>query len=155
VAVAAIEGHQWTALAEWLRAELGPRAALNAEWQSPYQRREHMAEINAVMLEFTARYTKAELFEAAQRRRIPICPVSTPQDLVHNTQLRARGYFVEAEHPVAGTLMYAGAPYHLGGAPWQIRRTAPQLGEHNDDIYGGELGLSRQELTRLREIGVI
>jgi crotonobetainyl-CoA:carnitine CoA-transferase CaiB-like acyl-CoA transferase len=65
-----------------------------------------------------------------------------------------RDYFREIEHPVAGRLTHPGPPCLLSEIEWQAGR-APTLGEHNDDVYCGELGLSRQELARLRAAGVV
>jgi crotonobetainyl-CoA:carnitine CoA-transferase CaiB-like acyl-CoA transferase len=74
--------------------------------------------------------------------------------LLESEQLRARDYFREIEHPISGRLTYPGPPFLLSALPWQTGR-APTLGEHNDDVFCGELGLSRQELSRLRAAGVV
>jgi crotonobetainyl-CoA:carnitine CoA-transferase CaiB-like acyl-CoA transferase len=63
-------------------------------------------------------------------------------------------YFRDVEHPVAGRLTYPGPPCLLSEVEWQSG-PAPTLGEHNDDVYCGELGLSRRELARLRAAGVV
>ena len=84
----------------------------------------------------------------------PIAFVNTVQDLLQAPQLRARGFFQEIDHPAAGRLTYPGPPLRPGAMPWQAAR-APLLGEHNEEIYCGELGMSRQELAVLRASGVI
>jgi benzylsuccinate CoA-transferase BbsF subunit len=55
-------------------------------------------------------------------------------DLATQEQLRARHFFVDVSHPRAGTLTYLGSPYQLHEPWWQIRRAAPLLGEHNDEV---------------------
>jgi len=74
---------------------------------------------------------------------------------VRDPHLRERGFFVEVEHPRAGKLVMPGAPFRMARTPWRIARPAPGVGEHNDEIYGGELGLSAGERRALRERGVI
>jgi crotonobetainyl-CoA:carnitine CoA-transferase CaiB-like acyl-CoA transferase len=74
-------------------------------------------------------------------------PAPTTQDL-------SQGFFQEIEHPTAGRLTYPGPPFRLEAMPWQAAR-APLLGEHNEQVYGGELGLSREELADLRASGVV
>ena len=69
--------------------------------------------------------------------------------------LAAREFFVEVEHPDAGRWPYPGAPYRFAATPWRIRRRAPRLGEHNDEVYGEWLGRSGGELDTLRRTGVI
>ena len=62
---------------------------------------------------------------------------------------------MEIDHPVAGKLMYPGLPFKLtNGAPTG-NCGAPLLGQHNEDVYCGRLGYSKQDLTKLREAGVI
>jgi crotonobetainyl-CoA:carnitine CoA-transferase CaiB-like acyl-CoA transferase len=76
-------------------------------------------------------------------------PAHTVQDL-----LETRGFFQEIEHPAAGRLTYPGPPFRLEAMPWQAAR-APLLGEHNEQVYCGELGLSHEELATLRASGVV
>ena len=110
---------------------------------------------NTVM-EFFASKTKTEIYERARRDGMIIYPVSTTRDLAENIQLKARDFYVEVEHPeVGGRITYAGAPYKIAEAPWRISRRAPLVGEHNQEVYGDELGFSRDEMRLLREAGVI
>jgi len=78
----------------------------------------------------------------------------TVQDLLEAPQLRARGFFQEIDHPAAGRQTYPGPPFRPEAMPWQAAR-APLLGEHNEEIYCGELELSREELVVLRASGII
>ncbi|MBI3326330.1 MAG: CoA transferase [Nitrospinae bacterium] len=101
-------------------------------------------------------HTKAELFEGAVTRRILLFPVATPRDILENAQLRARGYFQEVMHPeLATTITYPGPFVRASGVPLSLRRIAPKLGEHNAEVYVDELGLTREELARLREAGAV
>jgi crotonobetainyl-CoA:carnitine CoA-transferase CaiB-like acyl-CoA transferase len=87
---------------------------------------------------------------------IPAAPVVPPPDVVDNVQLRARGFFETVDHPHTGPTEYAGLPFsRLRGVDHWCRRPAPGLGQHNDEVLGGELGLTAGELDRLRESGVI
>ena len=87
---------------------------------------------------------------------IPAAPVVLPPDVVDNVQLRARGFFETLDHPHTGPTEYAGLPFaRLRGVDRWCRRPAPALGQHNDEVLGGELGLTAEELARLRESQVI
>ncbi len=114
---------------------------------------EHMEE---VVQRFLATKTKLGAYEGAQGRRILIGMASTPQDIVENRQLHFRKYFQDVRHDELGdTLTYPGPPFRLSETPAGIRRRAPLIGEHNAEVYCGELGLSKEELAALKAAGAI
>jgi crotonobetainyl-CoA:carnitine CoA-transferase CaiB-like acyl-CoA transferase len=78
----------------------------------------------------------------------------TVRDLLEAPQLKERGFFQEIDHPAAGRLIYPGPPFRSEAMPWQAAR-APLLGEHNEEVYCGELELGREELVVLRASGII
>jgi crotonobetainyl-CoA:carnitine CoA-transferase CaiB-like acyl-CoA transferase len=105
---------------------------------------------------FLMSHTKAELFEGAVKRRILLFPVATTRDIMRNTQLQARGYFRQVLHPdLATTITFPGPFVRASATPLGLRRLAPKVGEHNAEIYLNDLGLTREELVRLREAGAI
>jgi crotonobetainyl-CoA:carnitine CoA-transferase CaiB-like acyl-CoA transferase len=112
-------------------------------------------EVDALMAPWLMARDKAMIFAEAQAQRIPAGPVNTMKDVVEDAHLRARQYFVTVTREDTGPLTYPGAPYRLGQTPWAIRRPAPRLGQHNDEIYGGRLGVSREELLLLEQTGMI
>ena len=108
------------------------------------------------LIAFFANKTKAELYEQALKRRIILYPCSTTKDMVDNIQLKERGFYVDVEHPELGeTITYVGAPYKMTETTWRISRRAPLIGEHNREIYEGELGFSEQEMRLLKEARAI
>lgn len=118
--------------------------------------REGMQHVEAVWQAFLMTHTKEELFVGAQTRGIVLMPVNTVKDIVEDIGLQARSYFVDVVHPELGqSLTYPGPPYRLSETPWQISRRAPLIGEHNREIYEGELGLSKEEVERLQAGGVL
>ncbi len=105
---------------------------------------------------FILSLTKQELFEGAASRRILLFPVSTPQDIIDNPQLKARSYYQSVPHPDLETDVTLLGPFaQLTETPITYRRMPPKIGEHNQEIYGDELGLQASELMRLREANVI
>ncbi len=101
-------------------------------------------------LSFIARRLSAyDFFVGAQRRNIPVGAIYAPEDVIEDPHFRARGFPTAVEHPELGrSFVYPGAPYHLPASPWRIARRAPQLGEHNAQVFGA-LGLSEQEIAAL------
>jgi benzylsuccinate CoA-transferase BbsE subunit len=99
--------------------------------------------------------TKEELYREAQRRRVPLCAVSTMADVAQNRQLAYRGFFARVAHAPSGQeVVMPGAPFQLSATPGQISRPAPQLGQHNREIYSA-LGVSEQKLAALAQAGVV
>ena len=105
---------------------------------------------------FCLDFTKAELHEEAMKRGFMLWPLNTMRDLHEMSHLRDRGFWVEVEHPELGdTITYPGPPVRSSEHYWFIRRRAPLIGEHNEEIYGRELGLSSEELAAMQDSGVI
>jgi crotonobetainyl-CoA:carnitine CoA-transferase CaiB-like acyl-CoA transferase len=106
---------------------------------------------------FLMSHTKAELTRGGFERRILLSPVATHGDVLDHPQLEARGFFKELRHPELETsVTHPGAFVTNEGEPRVgLGRRPPLIGEHNRDIYRDELGLSLEELTGLREGGVI
>jgi len=147
-----VNNRQWRRIGNWIGQ---PELSRDPELATPAQRYERFEELEAIFVPYCLERTMAELVATAQAARIPVMPVYSAKDIVEDPQYQARGFFVEVEHPRAGRLTYPGAPVRMGLTPWQVRRPAPLLGEHNDEVYGGYLGLSREELAHLRRAGVI
>jgi crotonobetainyl-CoA:carnitine CoA-transferase CaiB-like acyl-CoA transferase len=110
----------------------------------------------AVIAEFFRHKTKAELFEAARERTLLIAPVSTIDDVLHNPQFIAREYWQKLTHPETGaTLIYPGPFARFGAKPITYRRPPPAVGEHNREIFMGELKLSEREFAGLEQRGIV
>ena len=69
--------------------------------------------------------------------------------------MQARGFIKTMEHPVLGKYSTLGAPYQLSETPVRVVRPAPLLGQHNHEIYVGELGYADEDLKRFRTQGII
>ncbi len=106
--------------------------------------------------DFFLSHTKDELVEGALKRRMMIYPVNDMASLLGHRHLAAREFFVDVDHPgLATPLMYPGPYWKCPEAPLRMSRGAPSVGEHNQEVYVGEMGLSRGDLTALRATGAI
>lgn len=105
---------------------------------------------------FFMAHTKNDLFEEAIKRKVMLYPVSTAREIRESPQLAARNYWKELEHPELNTSI--AYPAYSGVAlenPCQLRRRAPLVGEHNEEVYLKEVGLTREEIVILKQAGVI
>lgn len=110
--------------------------------------------LDAYQMGWLEQHTRKELLDMFGRIRVPFQPVQTMDEVVESDHLAHRGYFVEMEHPVAGQVKMPGIPFQLPRSPWQSK-PAPQLGEHNQQVYCEMLGLSQRELVQLQQEGVV
>ncbi|TET42506.1 MAG: CoA transferase [Dehalococcoidia bacterium] len=123
-------------------------------WQTVTQHT--VDEIAQSFSRFFLTHTKAELWERAQKRGIELYPLLTPKDLLEFPQLIFREYWEKVEHPELGTtITYPGAFAKMAETHCRIRRRAPLIGEHNEEIYVKELGLSMEELLLLKQAKVV
>jgi crotonobetainyl-CoA:carnitine CoA-transferase CaiB-like acyl-CoA transferase len=141
----------WRRLVAWMQDP-----ALNdPSWENREKRNQNKRLVDDIISGFTRKFNRAELFAEGQRLGVPVTPVNTPAEYMSSDMARRRGFFMPLEHPMLGRQFYAAPPYKLSATPARKNRAAPLLGEHNEDIYCGELQLTREELCALRARKVI
>jgi formyl-CoA transferase/CoA:oxalate CoA-transferase len=86
---------------------------------------------------------------------VPMGAVNTIDRVADHPQVQARESFAACEHPIAGKIRTVGPPVRLSDTPGSVRRPAPLLGEHTDDVLRGVLGLMDEEIQRLRAVRAI
>ncbi|MBI2856079.1 MAG: CoA transferase, partial [Chloroflexi bacterium] len=105
-----------------------------------------------IWLPWTVERTKRQLSEECQSYEVPCTPVNTIDDVVNNNpQFEVRDYWTFIEHPVAGTVRHTGSPIFNNNGWWSIRRPAPLLGQHTQEVLEGELGYSQEDARRLAQ----
>ena len=152
-------GQKTRHLVEWMNSEGIAGDLMALDWEAidmvnvTQQEADHWQELIA---RFFLKHTKKELFDGAARWDVMLFPVYTTADLPQDEQLKARNYFTSVEHPELGTsITYCGAPYKSTEYEPTVRFRAPLIGEHNEQIYIGELGFSKAQLVALNEANVI
>ena len=139
------EEHQWRALVR----QMGDPTWAQEEWASTEASRvEHAEEINARLGEWLATLTREEVVRGGQAAGVTVAPYHGIDEVAASAQLAERGYFVPVEHPVVGPGRYPTGPWRFSGSGPQPG-AAPTLGQDNEAVLGGLLGLSAGELARL------
>ncbi|MBI2848069.1 MAG: CoA transferase [Chloroflexi bacterium] len=147
-------------IVKWMDQEgLAPALLKDMDWDNFDMAKLDTARIEEIQKpieQFFMQHTKEELFEMSVKGRIILDPVASMKEVAESEQLKARGFWEKVEHPELGaSLMYPGTFARFSKGRCGIRRRAPSIGEHNSEIFEGELGLSRKQVTQLRQIGVI
>ncbi|MFF0089681.1 formyl-CoA transferase [Streptomyces canus] len=131
-----------------------PELAADAEWATPEARLPKLAKMFQLIEEWTSTLPKWQVLQQLNSHNIPCGPILSPKEIIEDPSLAANDMIVEVGHPERGTFTTVGNPLKLSDSPTTIT-TPPLLGQHNEDIYIGELGLGDEELRLLRSGGVI
>lgn len=150
--VPSVQGSQpWSVFAELI----GEEGLKDPRFASGAGRIEHGEELKALLERGLAKWDRKPLFQASGERRLVFGMAQDAGDLIDCSHLTARDFFVNVDHPVAGSGKYPGPGPNLSGFEFQISRPAPLLGQHNAEVFCGELGYSSLELVQLRAAGII
>jgi crotonobetainyl-CoA:carnitine CoA-transferase CaiB-like acyl-CoA transferase len=148
LALAVVTDEHWSAL----RRLMG-----DPEWARSVDRRADHDRVDEELAAWCADRDLDELVEALAVEQVPAAPVIAPRDVDRNPQLQARNFFEALAHPVTGTHALPGIPFRFASRadrPW-YRAPAPLLGQHNDEVLAGELGLTATQLADLRARDII
>jgi crotonobetainyl-CoA:carnitine CoA-transferase CaiB-like acyl-CoA transferase len=102
----------------------------------------------------TAHHVRAHWLSVLEQHEIPCGPINDYAQVFADPQVIARDMVVEVDHPTLGSLRTLGSPIKMSGTPPDVRRRAPRLGEHTDDVLA-EAGFSGKEIDALRRAGAI
>ena len=131
-----------------------PELATDPRYLTKDARLEHRTEVDALVSDWTRRFTKLELTEMLGGE-IPFGPVFSAADIFADPHFRARQMLVDTEQPgAARPLTLAGTPVHMSGTPGGICRRAPMVGEHSERTLA-DFGFAQAEIDALRADGAL
>jgi crotonobetainyl-CoA:carnitine CoA-transferase CaiB-like acyl-CoA transferase len=144
--------------AVWRRfCEIIGRADLTSDpkFATAAARRDRRDAVAAIIQGWTEGRSKGEVVKILSGGGVPAAPVNNVAEMVADPQVRARQMFVEVDHPAHGPLTVTGTPLKMSETPGAVRWLAPEPGQHNEEIFVGLLGHTKEDLARWREEGVI
>jgi crotonobetainyl-CoA:carnitine CoA-transferase CaiB-like acyl-CoA transferase len=147
----AVEEHWHKLLAAMGREDLRD----DPRYSSPAARVENRELVDATISAWTKTLGKMEIFAIAKRSRIPLAPVRNVDEVMHDPHMHERGFLDDIDHDEIGRITVPTSPLRFHGADRRKTTPSPKLGQHNDEIYGGWLGLSADEISELKHDGVI
>ncbi len=128
VTVTAFMDEHWDRLVEFMNK---PAWALSAEFSDTLARTRNWIALRLKLIEWTMTLTGDELYALAERAQLPIFPFYSIRKMASSEQVRERRSLVAVTIGGRPARM-PGAPFAMRKTPWQLRRPAPRLGEHND-----------------------
>jgi formyl-CoA transferase len=115
----------------------------------------HMAELDDLISAWTATKTADGLLDALHAGGVPAGRIYRARDMLSDPHFAAREAIIRLAHPELGELPMQGVFPRLSSTPGRVRHPGPELGEHNDEVYRGLLGLGDGEMEELTAGGVI
>ena len=116
---------------------------------------ERFKETEDIVLAWTMAHTRKEIFAATSKYRIPCAPVRDIEEVMNDPHMHSRGMLEVRNHYDYGEVVLPNSPLRFHGTDKVPTRDSPRVGEHNEPIYNELLGLTPDDLKRLREAGVI
>jgi benzylsuccinate CoA-transferase BbsF subunit len=154
---------RWVSIAvatdeEWqgLKAALGsPAWTSDPKFASRYGRLKHRHELDQHLAQWTAGRSAETVTELLQSHGVAAVPVMGAEERLFNSHFRERGLYADIDHPSLGAEPIFNLMWNLSQTPSAIRRHAPLMGEHNQQVFCEILGMSAQEVKALEETQVI
>jgi benzylsuccinate CoA-transferase BbsF subunit len=154
---------RWVSIAvateeEWqgLKAALdSPAWTADPKFASRYGRHKHRHELDQHLAHWTAGCSAETVTELLQSHGVAAVPVMGAEERLFNPHFRERGLYADIDHPALGAEPIFNLMWNLSRTPSTIRRHAPLMGEHNQQVFCGILGMSEQEVKSLEEAQVI
>ncbi len=142
-------------LFKYIREIIGNEELMKEECLSQSYRQQHYPEINNIVAEWVSNHTVDEVDQIMTAGGVPAGIVSTVDRVINNPQVQARETVVEIEMEGRGKVKFGGNPIKISGCPVDEFRPAHTLGQDNEEIYCGLLGLSVEKLEQLKKDQVI
>ncbi len=122
---------------------------------SPEARLQHAGELDQLIGAWTSLHDATHLADELQAHRVAAAPVATPKSVYQDSHLAGRGSTKELDRDYVGPVRYPVLPFKFSRSPGDVVRAGPTLGQDNDSIIGGLLGVPDDKLTALRADRVI
>jgi crotonobetainyl-CoA:carnitine CoA-transferase CaiB-like acyl-CoA transferase len=152
VAVAVTGDPQWTVLCGLMGR---PELATDPRFTTHADRRANRIDLDAAVTGWTSGLAATDAAARLQERGIAAFAVCDIESVYFDEQLTGRGAFTEVDQPYVGVEPMPGVPWRCARTPGGVRRRAPLLGEHTEEVLRGLGGLDEQRFAALVEAGVI
>lgn len=152
VSIAVATEEEWKSLCEVMG---NPEWTKDPKFMDTYQRWYNRKELDELMSQWTINYTDYEVMHMLQAAGVAAIPSMSAEEILSDPHSEARGIFTKVNHPLLGEKTVVMPPWRFSETPAQIYKSAPLLGENNDEIFGGLLGMSKEEMDALKEAKIM
>ena len=126
------------------------------KYRNTSDRTQYPEELKEIVEKWTKTKTAEDVVETCLTAGVPAAPIYNVAQVSKDPHIAGdREMFIEQEHPKAGKVVVTGSPLKLSGTPVAMRTVAPLLGQDNLEVFSGFLGMSEEEISELKNNGVI
>lgn len=133
----------------------GPEVAADPRFQTPQDRVKHIDEIDGIVAGWIKQHDLKTVLDEFEKAEAAIGPAYTIDQIYQDPQYQARNDIIEIEDEDLGKLRMTNAFPFMSETPAQVRHPGQRKGQSNEEILCGELGVSKEELAKLKEEGAI
>ena len=132
-----------------------PHMAQPENWGTLKNRERDRQQVDEHVGAWTASHDRAELLRICEQAQVPCGPIYAIDEIFEDPQYAARGNILKMQDDRVGELPIPNLVPRLSDTPGSVKWLGPRLGEHNDEIFKGLLGLTDEDLRRLASEGVV
>lgn len=152
VSIAVATDEEWRSLCDVMG---NPTWAQEEDFSDGFSRWENRAKLDKFIGEWTIGYTHYEVMEMLQNAGVAAMPSFSAEEILSDPHVRARDLVNEIDHPVMGKKVVINPAWKLSETPARIKKASPLLGEHNEKVFGGLLGMCEEEIKALEDEEII
>ncbi|MBQ6856359.1 MAG: CoA transferase, partial [Lachnospiraceae bacterium] len=152
ISIAVANNDEWQAFCEVMG---NPDWSSRPEYEDLYGRWQNRKEIDREIEKWTVKFTHYELMERLQNAGVAAMPSFDAEEILTDPHTKARNLFTEVNHPKIGPQVVMNPAWKFSETPARLHKAGPMMGESNDEIFGGLLGLTAEEIETLKEKKVI
>jgi formyl-CoA transferase len=150
-----IAANQDTVFQRLTQAMGRPELAQQPEYSTHVARGAHQKEVDALIGEWTRTKARAELLDLMEEFAVPAGLIYRAPEMLADPHFQAREAIVSVEHPELGELKMQNVAPKLSRTPGRVRSPSPMLGQHNDEVYRGLLGMNAERYAQLQAAKVV
>lgn len=150
-----IAANQDTVFSRLAEAMGQPELSSDPRYSSHGARGAHQAELDGRVEAWTSTLSTREVLDLMDRHGVPAGLIYRPPDMLDDPHFKARDAIVSVPHPDFGELRMQNVAPKLSETPGSIRSPSPEMGQHNDEVYRGLLGLDESRYAALKAANVV
>ena len=150
-----IAANQDTVFSRLCEAMSRPDLPTSPRYNSHQARGSHQKELDELISDWTRGLTTRQVLDLMARHGVPAGQIYRAPEMIEDPHFRAREAIVTIDHPHFGKLRMQNVAPRLSETPGSVRAASPGLGQHNDEVYLGMLGMARERYDQLKARKVI